>query len=307
MFRLAHISDVHLGPLPDVTYRELASKRITGYVNWRRNRRRLLTTGVTETILEGIKADGVDHLAVTGDLVNLSLDAEIELARIWLETLGEPEDVSVVPGNHDAYVPGALAKACRAWRPWMTGDEALDQSNDNGFPYLRIRGDVALIGVSSARATAPFMAIGQFGATQARHLAVLLDRARSQGLYRIVMIHHPPVRGATAAHKRLYGISLFQKTVRRHGAELVLHGHTHLPTLFWIPGQHGQIPVVGVTAAGQSPGGERPAAQYNLIDIEGSVDNWSVALTRRGITGQALSVATISATDLTPGKDRQAV
>ncbi|RVC83466.1 metallophosphoesterase, partial [Mesorhizobium sp. M4A.F.Ca.ET.022.05.2.1] len=40
MFRLAHISDVHLGPLPGVTYRELASKRVVGYVNWQRNRRR---------------------------------------------------------------------------------------------------------------------------------------------------------------------------------------------------------------------------------------------------------------------------
>ncbi|TIO72439.1 MAG: metallophosphoesterase, partial [Mesorhizobium sp.] len=34
MLRLAHISDVHLGPLPDVTYRDLASKRVLGYVNW---------------------------------------------------------------------------------------------------------------------------------------------------------------------------------------------------------------------------------------------------------------------------------
>ncbi|WP_157016993.1 metallophosphoesterase family protein [Mesorhizobium xinjiangense] len=302
MFRLAHISDVHLGPLPDVTYRELASKRITGYVNWHRNRRRLLTAGVTEAILDGIKADGADHLAITGDLVNLALDAEIELARIWLETLGEPQDVSVVPGNHDAYVPGALAKACRAWQPWMTGDEATGQANRNGFPYLRIRGDVALIGVSSARATAPFMAIGQFSSEQARRLAVLLDMTRRRGLYRVIMIHHPPVRGATAAHKRLYGISLFQKTVRRHGAELVLHGHTHLPTLFWIDGMQGKIPVVGVTAAGQSPGGQRPAAQYNLIDIAGTAGNWSVELTRRGVTGQSLSVATISKSDLTRGQ-----
>ena len=46
MFRLAHISDVHLGPLPDVTYRDLASKRMVGYVNWQRNRRRFLHDGV---------------------------------------------------------------------------------------------------------------------------------------------------------------------------------------------------------------------------------------------------------------------
>ena len=110
MLRLAHISDIHLGPLPDVSYRELASKRVVGYVNWRRNRRRLLTEGTLGTIVEAMKAEKADHLAVTGDLVNLALDAEIDLARLWLETLGGPEDVSVVPGNHDAYVPGAFQR-----------------------------------------------------------------------------------------------------------------------------------------------------------------------------------------------------
>ena len=40
MFRLAHLSDPHLGPLPKPKLRELASKRLTGYMNWRRGRSR---------------------------------------------------------------------------------------------------------------------------------------------------------------------------------------------------------------------------------------------------------------------------
>src|SRR5690606_17956973 len=102
MFRLAHLSDVHLGPLPDVTYRDLASKRMVGYVNWQRNRRHIMQDSVLASITTDIEAAGADHLAVTGDLVNLALDGEIELAKLWLETLGSPEAVSVVPGNHDA-------------------------------------------------------------------------------------------------------------------------------------------------------------------------------------------------------------
>ena len=43
------------------------------------------------------------------------MDKEIDAARIWLEALGTPHDVSVVPGNHDAYVPGALDKVLGAW------------------------------------------------------------------------------------------------------------------------------------------------------------------------------------------------
>lgn len=298
MFRLAHLSDVHLGPLPDVSYRELASKRVTGYVNWQRNRRKLLHNGVTDALLAEIASGGIDHIAVTGDLMNLALDAEIELSVEWLKRLGAPHDVSVVPGNHDAYVPGALSKSCRAWKPWMTGDRTGVPVNEHGFPYMRRRGKVALIGVSSARATAPFMATGHLSAKQARRFGKLLDMARADGLYRVIMIHHPPIRGAAPAHKRLFGIGLFQKTILEHGAELVLHGHTHLPTLYRIKGPDGPVPVVGVTAAGQGMGGDKPPAQYNMIEIDGDPGAWNARLVRRGINGASLALHTMNSVQL---------
>ena len=298
MFRLAHISDVHLGPLPPVTYRDLASKRVVGYVNWQRNRRRHMHDSVLETLVADIRAAGPDHLAVTGDLVNLALDGEIEMARLWLETLGSPADVSVVPGNHDAYVPGAFHKACRAWDAWMTGDDGPAPVDRNGFPYLRVRGPVALIGVSTARATAPFMANGFFKEGQAVRLGTILEETGRQGLFRVVMIHHPPLRGAVSPQKRLFGISRFQKTLARHGAELVLHGHSHLPTLGWLGKRGARIPVVGVAAAGQAPGGRHPASQYNLFEIDGSTGAWRIRLTRRGLSGPALPPADLEAVEL---------
>ncbi|MEO5323258.1 metallophosphoesterase [Mesorhizobium sp. CC13] len=298
MFRLAHVSDVHLGPLPDVTYRDLASKRMVGYVNWQRNRRRHHHDGVVDAIVADMKAQAPDHLAVTGDLVNLALDGEIELARLWLETLGAPGDVSVVPGNHDAYVPGAFDKACHAWAPWMRGDGVDGTLSRTSFPYLRVRDNVALIGVSTARATAPFMASGFFRQGQAERLARILEVTGRRGLFRVVMIHHPPVRGAVGQHKRLFGIGKFQKLVRRHGAELVLHGHSHLPSLHWIEGRSGPVPAVGVAAAGQAPGGHNPAAQFNLIDISAEEGGWQVRLTRRGLTGPSLPPSEISSLDL---------
>jgi 3',5'-cyclic AMP phosphodiesterase CpdA len=302
MFRLAHISDIHLGPLPAVSYRDLASKRMVGYVNWQRNRKRFLHEGVIGSIIDHLKAADADHLAVTGDLVNLALDGEIELARLWLETLGSPQDVSVVPGNHDAYVPGAFDKICRAWGAWMTGDGQNAPSDRHGFPYMRVRGQVALIGVSTARATAPFMANGFFRDSQARRLGRMLDDAQARGLFRVVMIHHPPVRNAVAQHKRLFGISRFQKTMDRHGAELILHGHSHLPSLHWIGARGKSVPVVGVAAAGQAAGGRKPAAQYNFIEIDGEPDAWSIRLSRRGLTGAALPPAEIMAMELAPAR-----
>lgn len=298
MFRLAHLSDIHLGPLPGVTYRQLASKRITGYINWQRNRRRNLHEGVTERLLSDMASFEPDHVAITGDLVNLALDAELEMAQLWLESLGPSHGVSVVPGNHDAYVPGALARACRTWGKWMRADMAPAITTRHGFPYLQRRGPLAVIGVSSAVATAPFMASGSFSSEQARGLAELLEKAGAENLFRVIMIHHPPVRGATATHKRLYGIRRFQKVLRKAGAELVIHGHTHLATTHWIAGNDGRVPVVGVAAAGQGPGSSKPAAQYNLFDIDGKPGAWRLTLQRRGLKGEAIDPVTIASEDL---------
>ena len=293
MFRLAHLSDIHLGPLPAVTYRDLISKRITGYINWRRNRAANLHEGVIDAIVADLKASAPDHTIVSGDLMNLALDGEIELSRLWLENLGKPNDVSVVPGNHDAYVPGSIDRACKSWGAWMHGDGEKEPARIGKFPFMRVRGNVAIIGVSSSRATGPFMASGFFGEAQAKRLGKMLDTAKENGHCRVVAIHHPPVRGAAPAHKRLLGIGRFQKVIERHGAELVLHGHTHLPTAYEISGKHGPVPVIGVAAAGQAFGGKKPAAQYNLLEIEGHSGSWRIALTRRGLNGNGMEIATV--------------
>jgi 3',5'-cyclic AMP phosphodiesterase CpdA len=288
MFRLAHISDPHLGPLPPVAWQELMSKRITGYVNWQHHRGKAMASPALNHVMADIKAHGPDHLAITGDLVNLGLDAEVANAKAWLDTLGSGTDVSVVPGNHDAYVPGALAKACKAWAPFMTGDEAPKAlTAASMFPYVRVRHNVAIIGVSSAIATIPFVARGELRPGQAKRLGKTLEACAEQGLFRVILIHHPPVRGVAAMHKRLFGIGLFQSVVAKHGAELVLHGHTHLQTLHHIPGLTTQIPVVGVSSTSQAPGGLRPAAGYNLFEISGMPGAWRCMVERRSVTEQS--------------------
>ena len=272
-FRLAHLSDPHLGPLPPVKRRELASKRITGYANWVFNRRDALGSHVLTGLVEHMARQRPDHIAVTGDLVNLALPGEFENAAAWLSGLGEPRDVSVVPGNHDTYVPGALGKAVEAWRPWMTGDRPLAAQGSDAmvFPYLRVREGVALVGVNSGRASMPFLATGSFRERQAAALADLLDRTGERGLLRVVMIHHPPFPNATVPSKRLIGASRFRSVVQAHGAELVLHGHTHIVSLEEIAGPDAPVPVVGVPSASHAPrtagGTGRPGARYNLFDM----------------------------------------
>lgn len=281
MFRLAHLSDIHLGPLPELSLRELASKRVTGYVNWQRNRRRAMFGDTLTNLVQDLHDEAPDHTVVTGDLVNLATKTETIAARLWLEMLGKPDQISVVPGNHDAYVPGALRRSLAEWHEYLVRDGSTEGSGVV-FPYVRVRDCVAVFGVSTAEATAPFFATGTFSRRQAMTLARQLEESRIAGQFRVVLIHHPPIEGATAWHKRMHGRELFAKIIREVGAELILHGHTHLDTLYWLDGPDGQVPVVGVPSASQAPGGINPASRYNLFEISGAPGEWSLIQRERG-------------------------
>jgi 3',5'-cyclic AMP phosphodiesterase CpdA len=290
MIALAHLSDPHLGPLPDLRWRELASKRVLGYANWRRNRSALLGAETVRAVVDGLHDARPDHVAVTGDLVNLGLPAEIAGARHWLDSLGSPETVTVVPGNHDAYVAGAIAGFRAAWHPYMTGDDAAATVR---YPFVRRRGPVGIVGVSTAIATAPFMATGLIRAAQATALAEALYDLGREGLFRVVLIHHPPVAGSTRWHRRLVGARLFRDAIATAGAELVLHGHNHRTHIASLPGPAGPVPVVGVTSASQVPREGRPGASYLLFRIGRSGNRFVCDLAERGLARAGGAVETI--------------
>lgn len=286
MFKFAHISDIHLGPLPKLTLRELFSKRITGFVNWHRNRRKHLFVNTLNLLLSDLKTREPDQLVITGDLVNLATKIETRLAGEWLCTIGDPYDTTVVPGNHDAYVPGAHDKSVNEWYPFIKSDDdpAEWPEDDHIFPTLRRRGPLAIIGCSTSNATLPFSASGYYGSRQARETVNLLKQAGEEGLFRVVLIHHPPIRGAASSHKRMLGIRRFAAAISTGGAELVLHGHTHLNTLYWLRSQSGNVPVVGIASASQGPGGHKPRAAYNLFTLSGEAGAWNLLCERYGLT-----------------------
>ena len=150
-FTLAHLSDPHLPPLPAARLRDLAGKRALGYLNWTRNRHKYHRRDVLDALVADMQAQRPDHVAVTGDLVNLALDAEFSPAQAWLKSVGHPQHVSVVPGNHDAYVRATKHRFEGAFGDYLRGD---GDANGATFPFLRKRGPLALIGVSSASALA---------------------------------------------------------------------------------------------------------------------------------------------------------
>lgn len=303
MFRLAHVSDPHLGPLPDVRLRELMGKRMLGWINWRLNRGRGgMRPKVLEELVADLRAHAPDHTVVTGDIVNIALDAELEPARRWLASLGPGRDVTAVPGNHDAYVPGALKRAAEAWAPFMHGD------GDHGtrWPFLRRRGRVAVIAVSSAEVTAPFMATGRFDPGQALRLAEMLDHAAHEGLYRVVLIHHPPAAKPIHWAGRLIGASRMRDVILHHGAELILHGHTHRATVEWLDGPGRPVPLVGVPSASRNPGPERRGAGWNLFEIDGAPGSWRTTHVQRGFRDAASGLVEIARTPLLPDREAAA-
>ncbi|WP_395172660.1 metallophosphoesterase family protein [Roseibium alexandrii] len=303
MFRLAHLSDPHLGPLPDPKLLQLFSKRLLGYLNWQRNRSKIMGGNHLEQLVEDMKAQAPDHIAVTGDLVNIALPLEISGARAWLDELGAPDPVSVVPGYHDAYVRGAVKNARSAWWPFMRGDgdddvPAEKVGSEATFPYVRKRGDVAIIGVTTGRATAPWFASGRVGTKQSRRLRAILEELAEEKLFRVVLIHHPPFKNATKWHKRLSDASRLRAVVKRAGAELILHGHTHIDSFESIEGPDGPVPVIGVPSATSAPGGHKPAARYNLFSIARQNDGWTCQMEEHGFEESGGPVKPLSRRDV---------
>ena len=280
MFVLAHLSDPHLGPLPRPRLAELAGKRAAGFFNWRRKRHRIHRADVLARITADLKAQAADHIAVTGDLVNISLAGEYAPARAWLTSLGPPHDVTLVPGNHDIYVRAAAAYPQFHWGDYMRGDDAPGTS----FPFVRRRGPLALIGLSTAVPSAAFLATGRLGREQIALLAAALERHRE--FFRAVLIHHPPISKPARHLKRLVDGADFRAALARHGAELVIHGHDHAHSLIELDGPHRRIPVVGApsASAAASPPRERDCAGYNLYQIERGHDGWRCEAIWRGPT-----------------------
>jgi 3',5'-cyclic AMP phosphodiesterase CpdA len=293
-FTLAHVSDPHLPPLPEPRPAELMGKRLFGYLNWTRNRHRYHRSEVLDVLMSDLQAQVPDHIAITGDLVNLALEAEFAPAKAWLESVGPPEKVTVVPGNHDAYVAATSHRFSEAWKNYLAGDDARDHGAM--FPSLRRRGPLALIGVSTAVPTPPLMATGWLGKSQIEALERVLASLASEAAFRVLLIHHPLRSSARA--KRLTDAPELLTLLKQHGVELVLHGHDHVHSTIWVEGPNGaSIPAIGVPSASARAHGHYPDAAYNLFSIARNSDGWRCRQMVRGIN-DALQVREIRRVEL---------
>ncbi len=284
-FTLAHLSDLHLSSLDGVKPRELLGKRMLGYISWRLRRRHEHRTDVLDALRADLQAEHPDHIAVTGDLTHLGLPQEFREASSWLERLGAPDAISVVPGNHDAYVREPWQETFAQWSAYMRGDNAGEGADaETAFPSLRVRRHVALIGLSSAQPSAPFLATGRLGEGQLQRLDRILERTAGAGLFRIVMLHHPPAAHTVRWRKSLRDGEMLRAMLKRHEVELVLHGHAHFSAATYLDPGLGRNLAIGVPSASAIGKKVDRHATYHVYRIARGESGWRLRVSVRAFS-----------------------
>ena len=271
MFRLAHVTDPHFRGFAGVSWSDFVGKRVVGAFNLVVNRTRKHKMELLEALREDLRAQAVDHVALTGDLSNISIEAEWQSALAWLKALGAPaEAVTVIPGNHDAYVRDVVESRAfeRLFAAYQTRDVGADAATEP-YPFVRVRGDVALVGVTSCVPTGDLGAWGEVGTAQLARLEETLKSPDLAAKVRVLLIHHPPVAIKPGEHRNLRDRAELAEVLKRAGAELVLHGHDHADERATLEGPGGaKIPIVGAGSASYA-GDPARCSRYNVYEIDG--------------------------------------
>lgn len=271
----AHLSDPHLPP-PSIPWTSFFNKRLLSRILWKTKRRHVLCPSITDNLLKNIaQHKNISNLLISGDITNFGSREEYIQAANWLKKL--PIVPIVVPGNHDFMAPISYQNSLAFWEKW-SGPE---------FPFVRFIEKVAVIGLNSAIPTLPFTAYGYVSKKQLQRLGTLLAELGEQGYCRVVMLHHPARAGLLPYCKSLLNIGALTKVLRKYGAELVLHGHSHDATLTTI--KNTSIPLLGVSAASMKSPISHRKASWNHLTFTPQLKGWKINLIRRDSNGNVLS------------------
>ncbi len=289
--RIAHFSDLHLLSLAGVPAHRFLNKRLTGWANLRLKRGAVHRAAYVRAVAREVRRLAPDHVVVTGDLTNLALEPEFELAREVLEEelALDPSQLTIVPGNHDVYTRGALSsRRFEAYfEPWLQSDlpEIATHAGGGRFPVVKLRRDAAIIALSSAVPRPPFVSAGEIGAPQRDALARVLAHPEVARRTVVVALHHPVLQRASGVKAHLEGLrdapallAVLRVAGRRPAVHesgprgLLLHGHLHRRIQRVVPTGAGSFLQVGATSASLHHDAADRMAGFNLYEIgEGSL------------------------------------
>jgi 3',5'-cyclic AMP phosphodiesterase CpdA len=281
MLRIAHVTDLHVLSHTVVEWRAmLFNKRITGYANTLLRRGRVHRREYLQRVLEAASR-AADHLVVTGDITNLALESEYHEARELLDAAARHCETTVVPGNHDIYLPPIHheRRFSHHFGQFLASDLpelALDLPS-GPFPSVKLRGPAAIIGLTSAVPRPPFIAAGFLGEAQLKALARVLAHPEVSRRLPVILLHHPPVDDRSRWRQLRDGLVdaaalRSQLSALRRG--LVLAGHLHLRVRCTLETDTGTLDVIGASGAALDHDDPSIRAGFNLYEIE---DDGSIA------------------------------
>ncbi len=224
MRRIAHLSDVHL--LDRHPHRSGARYRLsTRFVSVGRPLDASARAAKLARALEVAK--DADHVVVSGDLTELGDPAEFEHFAEVLHASGIPaENVTLVPGNHDAYTSDA------GWRRALEGPLRAFRVGSAEEPGKIVeRGGVALLPIDTSFFQNIALAGGVFTREAARAVEGRLEDPALRDKHVLLVLHHSPVHRhgnrALSWIDGLRGCTHLLDLLARHPRVQVLHGHLH--------------------------------------------------------------------------------
>jgi len=273
--RIVHVSDLHVMAPRGVRLRSvLFNKRLTGYANLLLHRARVFRRDYLETVLGAAARDG-DHIVVTGDVTNLSLDSEYQEAGRMLSDLARTVEVTIVPGNHDLYIPHVQrdGRFLRYLGAFATSDlpELAQEVPAGRFPFVRLRGASAIIGLSSAVPRPPFVSAGLLGDRQLGALTRILGHPEVACRTPIVLVHHDPMDSPFRLEQLRSGLwdaRELRDALAGVGRGLVLFGHLHLRRRNTLRTSGGELDVVCASGASLDHPSDSIRAGYNVYELD---------------------------------------
>lgn len=275
--RIAHVSDLHVLSRTAAHWRSIVfNKRLTGYANLVLRRGRVHLREDPVRTLEAAAGQS-DHLVVTGDITNLSLEHEYAEAYALLADVARRTEVTVVPGNHDSYLPSPherrrFAHHLRAFMESDLPNLARDLPAGS-FPCVKLRGPVAFIGISSAVPRPPFIAAGYVGHPQLEALEKVLAHPAVRERTPIVLIHHPPVDTRPRLVQLRDGLvdgAALRAVLAQLPRGVVLFGHLHVRRRWTLRTTSGTLDVIAASGAALDHQDTSVRAGFNLYDLDDS-------------------------------------
>lgn len=281
--RLIHLTDPHLSTLEGTSFAQLSGKRWSGYLSWRRKRREQHQPAMLSRVVDAVHAEQPDFILITGDLAHIGLTSEVKQIRSWLESLGAPDKILVIPGNHDVYHRDSWAAVSDAWGPYLHIPD-LDRSdpgsdNRSFYPVQHDLGRCNLIATSSALPTVVFSATGRLGENQLARLDQRLGEVDPQN-FCCLLIHHPPLPGMISRRKALDDAADLEVLLAKHRVDLILHGHNHKNSSSLC----GQTRIFSTNSASSVVAGRQAA--YRVFEVKQTPTGWSVDTQLKAFTSK---------------------